>query len=346
MGTKQQSGDNSTNLQASGDIVITNTTALYSIEEVAKQLLNSAFGELPDETKKQIKQNQKSYFDVLSENLSKINKGNEELKKVIESPDFQYISKQASISASRSSSQDLHKNLSSLIAHRINNDEDDLKKIVYNEAITTLDKLTIDQIKIITLCYLLKYTCNKGIRSFKDYKDYFDNQLALFANYKENNSAYQHIEYCGCGSTGIGSWNLIDIHRYEYSELFIKPLTQEEIDSTGLSQELITALTTKRNNTYFFNLNNKNELEAYIEKNKIATEDSRKIMNLYEKSLKDHNEIQQLLTEAGGTMKDITDRWESSNLQHLSLTSVGIAIGASYFEQVTGNRIDIGIWIK
>jgi len=72
----------------------------------------------------------------------------------------------------------------------------------------------------------------------------------------------------------------------------------------------------------------------------------KKITNLYEKSIKNHNEIQQLLIESGSTMKKIAEDLEDSNLQHLSLTSVGIAIGASYFEQITGSKIDIGIWIK
>ena len=88
----QKSGDNSTNLQAGGNITVNrNAVALYSIEEVSKQLLSSVFGELPEETKTQISQNQKSYFQALSENLQKIVKDSSEVKKVIDSPDFQYI---------------------------------------------------------------------------------------------------------------------------------------------------------------------------------------------------------------------------------------------------------------
>jgi len=46
--SNQKSGDNSTNLQAGGNIVVNNKSiALFSIEEVAKQLMGSVFGELP-----------------------------------------------------------------------------------------------------------------------------------------------------------------------------------------------------------------------------------------------------------------------------------------------------------
>src|SRR3989344_3598127 len=176
--SNQKSGDNSTNLQAGGAITVNNNAvALYSIEEVSKQLLSSVFGELPEETKTQILQNQKSYFQALSENLQKIVKDGADVKKVIDSPDFQYISKKASISASRSSSTDLHKNLSSLIIQRVNFDNEDLKRIVYNEAIATIEKLTIDQLKILTLCFLFKRTKFNGLTNIEQFKQFLDQNI-------------------------------------------------------------------------------------------------------------------------------------------------------------------------
>lgn len=160
---KQNSGNNSVNLQAGRDInvvVNNNTIALYSIEEVAKQLMNSVFGELSQITKKQIVANQKSYFQILVNNLQKIKKQNDDLKEVVKSPDFQYISKRVLISVSRSSSTELHKILSSLLVQRINNDNDDLKRIIYNEAITIAEKTTNTQLNVLALFFV--FTCLKG----------------------------------------------------------------------------------------------------------------------------------------------------------------------------------------
>ena len=54
--SNQKSGDNSTNLQASGDIIVNNNTSVfYSIEELSRELLGSVFGELPEETKEKIR---------------------------------------------------------------------------------------------------------------------------------------------------------------------------------------------------------------------------------------------------------------------------------------------------
>ena len=348
--SNQKSGDDSTNLQAGRDIVVNtgNSVALYSIEEVAKQLLGSVFGELPDDTKKQIEANQKSYFQALSENLGKIIKQNDDLQKVISSPDFQYISKTATISASRSSSAELHKNLSSLITQRINNDDEDLKRIVYDEAISTIGKLTIDQLKIITLCYLLKYTSYGGIVSWEAYKKYLDTLIKPFLGFKNTNAEFQHIEYAGCGSIGIGSWDVINIHKQQYSFLFLNLTEKEQIDTLTLSDEIkkeIVALDSKEDK-YFIRFKNKTELENYLKGKNIDEETTKKLVSIYESHIKNDEEIKKKMSEETGTGKELVELWEKSNIKHLSLTSVGIAIGASYFEQTTGEKIDISIWIN
>ena len=218
----QKSGNNSISLQANGNINIQNgTVVLYSIEELSKQLLSSVFDELPIETKEQITGNQKSYFQALTENFKKILKQNEELKQIVNSPDFQFISKTASISASRSSSIELHKNLASLVFQRINNDKDDLKRIVYNEAVSTIHKLTIDQLKIITLCYLLRYTMHSSIVSWETFKNYLNSHIKPFINFKNTDAEFQHIQYAACGSISVGSLSVLDVLRQGYSFLFL-----------------------------------------------------------------------------------------------------------------------------
>jgi len=348
--SNQKSGDDSTNLQAGRDIVVTNqrSVALYSIEEVAKQLLGSVFGELPEDTKKQIQDNQKSYFQALSENLGKIIKQNEDLQKVISSPDFQYISKTAAISASRSSSTELHKNLSSLITQRINNDDEDLKRIVYDEAISTIGKLTMDQLKIITLCYLLKYTSYGGIVSWETYKTYLDTHIKPFLGFKNTNAEFQHIEYAGCGSIGIGSWDVINIHKQQYSFLFSNLTEKDQVDNLTLPDEIkkeIVVLDTKEDK-YFIKFKNKTELEEYLKKKKIDDEITKKLVLIYESHIKNNDEVKKKIAEETDVGKELVELWEKSSLKNLSLTSVGIAIGASYFEQTTGEKIDISIWIN
>ncbi len=347
--SNQKSGDNSTNLQAGGNIVVNNKSiALFSIEEVAKQLMGSVFGELPDGTKKQIKSNQKSYFQALSENLGQIIKQNEELKEIINSPDFQYISKKSTISASRSSSGELHKNLASLIIKRINNNSEGLKRIVYDEAISTINKLTTDQLKIIALCYLLRYTSYDKILSWETYKNYLDTNIKPFLNFKNTNAEFQHIEYTGCGSMGIGSWDLINIYKRQYSFLFLNLIEKNQIDDLNLSEEIkkeAIAIDTKEDK-YLIRFKNKTDLEKYLNDKKIDKEVAHKLVSIYENNIKNNEDIKKKISEETNIGKELIKLLEDSNLAHLSLTSVGIVIGANYFEQIVGEKIDISIWIN
>ena len=310
--------------------------------------MGSVFGELPDDTKKQIESNQKSYFQALSESLEKIIKHSEDLKKVISSPDFQYISKAATISASRSSSEELHKNLSSLIAQRINNDNADLKRIVYDEAISTIGKLTADQLKIITLCYLLKYTSCNGIISWEAYKKYLDLHIKPFLVFKNTNAEFQHIEYTGCGSMEIVSWDIVDIYKQQYSFLFSNLIEKEQIDNLEVSDEIKKEIVTldPKEDKYFIRLKNKTELEKYLKEKKIDEETTKKLVSIYESHIKSNDEIKREIVEKTNTGKELIELWEKSNIKQLSLTSVGIVIGASYFEQIIGEKIDINIWIN
>ena len=277
----QKSGDNSANLQAGGAITVNNNAvALYSIEEVSKQLLGSVFGELPDETKTQITQNQKSYFQALSENLQKIVKDSSDLKKIIESPDFQFISKKASISASRSSSTDLHKNLSSLIIQRVNFDSEDLKRIVYNEAITTIEKLTTDQLKILTLCFLFKRTKFNGLTNIEQFKQFLDQKIKPFIDFKRTTAEFEHLAYTGCASISIASHDIVGLFKGNYADIF-----------------------------------------------------------------KDTDNPEELLA-GNATATKLISAWKDTQIQNMNLTSVGIVIASTYYEQITNDRMNIDIWIN
>lgn len=281
--SSQKSGNDSTNLQAGGDIVINNTksVALYSVEEVAKQLLNSVFGELPANTKSLIENNQKSYFQALSEKIGTIIKQNEELEEVINSPDFQYISKKAAISASRSSSVELHKNLSTLIIQRINNDTEDLKRIVFDEAISTIHKLTNDQLKILTLCFLIKRTKLNGITNLAQFNQYLELKIKPFISFKKTTAEFEHLVYTGCASiNSILVHDLANLFKENYPDIFKDDNTPEKI----------------------------------LADNETATE---------------------LMTA-----------WKDTSVKNMDLTSVGIVIASTYYEQITGDRINIDIWIN
>lgn len=341
----QKSGDGSTNLQIAGNLQI--SLALYPIEEIAKQLLNTSFGELPDDTKKQITTNQKTYFSVLSGNLKKIVKQNDELGKIINSPDFAYSSKLAALSASKSSSLALHKNLASLIVQRINHDNEDLKRIVYNEAIATVAKLTIDQLKILTLCFLLRYTRNHTIISLETFNQYLNQHIAPFLDFKNTVSEFEHIQYAGCGNISIGGWSYPETIKQEYFFLFFDLIEEGEVQLLKLSKELQDKVFHYRadDKKYYVPFRRKT-LQEFLVKQGVDQPSQQKILQLYESHLKNNTQVKEFIENKTDNGKRIFRILENSPIQNMSLTSVGKAIASSYFEQITGAQLNIDIWIN
>ncbi|MFH1048173.1 MAG: LPO_1073/Vpar_1526 family protein [Patescibacteria group bacterium] len=274
----------------------------------------------------------------------------EEIVKLKE-PDTQLTLVEAAKISGRKQNEELRNLLANLVISRIKNDKsgkEELKNIVYNEAISTVNKLTVDQLKIITVCYLLKYTSYNGIVSWDTFRNYLNTHIKPFLNFKNTNAEFQHIEYAGCGSIGIGSWNLINIYKQQYSFLFFNLVEKDQIDGLALSDEIkneIFVLDVKEDK-YFVRFKNKTELDKYFKNKKIDKEIIIKLVSIYENHIKNNEEIKKKIVEETDIGKELIDLWEKSVLKHLSLTSVGIAIGASYFEQIVGEKIDIGIWIN
>jgi len=318
----------------------------------AKDLIVSVVGQkliaFRDEAKAIYEERANEFIKLLTEKIKELPE--EEIIKLKE-PDTQLTLIEAAKISGRKQNDELRNLLANLVVSRIKNDKtgkEELKNIVYNEAISTINKLTIDQLKIITLCYLLRYTSYGGIISWDTFKNYLNTHIKPFLGFKNTNAEFQHIEYAGCGSIGIGSWDLVNIYRQQYSFLFFNLVEKKQIDELNLPNEIkqeIVALNSKEDK-YFIRFKNKIELEKYSKEKKIDEETIKKLTLIYESHIKNNDEVKKKVLEETEIGKELLDIWEKSALEHLSLTSVGIAIGASYFEQTTGAKIDIDIWIN
>ena len=269
----------------------------------------------------------------------------------LKEPDTQLTLLEAAKISGRKQDEELRNLLANLVVSRIKNDKtgkEELKNIVYNEAISTINKLTIDQLKIVTLCYLLRYTFYERIISWDTFKNYLNTHIKPFLDFKNTNVEFQHIVYAGCGSIGIGSWDLIQIYRQQYSFLFFNLIEKKQIDKldlpSNIKQEIISL--DPKENKYFIRVRNKEELEEYLREKKIDEEIMKKLSSIYEDHIKNVNEVKKKILDETEIGKNLLEIWEKSLLKHLSLTSVGIAIAAAYFEQTVGEKINIDIWIN
>ncbi len=117
----------------------------------------------------------------------------------------------------------------------------DILQIVLNEFLITAPKLTNYQLAVLSIIFLFRHTQNFRVGNHQTLGEYFDNHVLPFAdNLSKSPSCYQHLEYSGCGSVGIGEVALEAILGNTYQGLFFKgfdanEFTQKEI-SVGLDQ--------------------------------------------------------------------------------------------------------------
>jgi hypothetical protein len=331
-----------------GQVNIQNGLTDTEVRALVSSVVDQKFVEFEDEAKVVYIQRTNEFKQLLTEKLKALPE--QEISKLKE-PDTQLTLMEAAKISGRKQNEELRNLLANLVVSRIKNDKtgkEELKNIVYNEAISTINKLTLDQLKIITLCYLLRYTSYGGIVSWDKFKNYLNTHIKPFLGFKDTNAEFQHIEYAGCGSIGIGSWDLINIYKQQYSFLFFNLVEKDQIDNLNLLDDIkkeIVVLDTKEDK-YFIRFKNKTELEKYLKEKNVKVEIEKKLVSIYESHIKNNEKIKKKISYETEIGKELLDLWEKSNLKHLSLTSVGIAIGVSYFEQVTGEKIDIGIWIN
>lgn len=127
---------------------------------------------MPEDTKVQVSNNQKSFVEILIVKLDGLCKKVEELSVIVSSPDFQYILKNALISASRSSCKEVHERLVSLLVERINNDDSELERVIYNDAISMVPRLTRNQISMLCLIFLIYSYKNSNISTLDELLDF------------------------------------------------------------------------------------------------------------------------------------------------------------------------------
>lgn len=112
-------------------------------------------------------------------------------------PDLQFVLCKAVEYSARKDSEILRTILSKLLIKRIKNKSENSKNQIYNEAIISAVKLSINQLKIITLCFLVQSQIfNIHVTCFQDLDEYLDKKVEPFLDFSNNYSDFQFIEYC------------------------------------------------------------------------------------------------------------------------------------------------------
>ena len=327
----------------SGDITL-GITSISDVRELVVILFEENFPKLRKIADQAAHENIKKFEDAF------VNRLKSELKpddiKKLSDPDLQYILTKSVMQAGRKDSNELRENLAYLITERIKNHEHNLKSLVYNEAIETIGKLTIDELKIITLCFILRYTRRLKIKHI-DELDNFLKLLEPLYDFNNTNAEFQHVEYAGCGGLGIGSWHYVKSLAESYPELFPLTISADHLVGHNIPSEIMQDIfTTISEKEFEFKIVNEKELNSYLDSQSVDDIIKNEIRSQFSTANQGQTrKINDLIKNSKEILK-VNEIVSNSSIEHLTLTSVGIVIGAMYYEKIIGEKIPIDIWIN
>jgi hypothetical protein len=305
----------------------------YRLERVARDTAHRRADELVDKYLKSLQQTS-SVADPLAE---------------LQNPDMQYVLYSAQREYARSGDADLGELLVSLLVERTKMSERSLLQIVLNEAVGAVSKLTIDQLDILSLVFVLRYSRRKHLSTANDFLQYLDETVLPFLDTPSiKQSAYQHLEFAGCASIDMGHVNLERLFLGNYPGLFcggfLRPMINSLFGEAGPPSGLLIPS---------FHQPERYQVAAIDEPgirelaNQMGLRDqvTESLVHMQKQALLSEQEVRDFVVRSRPAAAKLFSLWSESAMQHLKLTSVGIAIGHANMERRVGIRFDLTIWI-
>lgn len=345
---EQNVAKGSTAIQAGGNVTITKTGLTYAeVRDIALDVYRANFYELAGVAKETAKDRAEEITEGF---LSKLQKEHPAGLERANDPDFQYALFTVQKEYARNGDKDLGDLLVDLLVDRSKHAQRDILQIVLNESLNTAPKLTESQLAALAVIFLFKYTQNYSIGNHKMLAEYFEMYVAPFASkIVKNLACYQHLEFCGCGSIGLGARSLESIMGNTYQGQFLKGFDKKEVTDRGVSIGLdprFFILCLNDPSKMQVRANSKELLEKAFEEHAITSEDRAKINALFDVGKMSDTEIKEKCIEIRPYMSGLFETWSESAMKNFTLTSVGIAIGHANIKRLVGEFANLSIWIN
>lgn len=344
----QDIGNGATAIQAGGSVTFVNVGVTSSeARQIALDVAKATFYELTGVAKETASVRVEEITDQVIKKLE--NDFPAGLQKAKE-PDFQYALFTVQKEYARNGDKDLGDLLVDLLVDRSKQDQRDILQIVLNESIATAPKLTESHLAALAVIFIFKYTQNFEIGNHQIFGDYLDKHILPFVSkLSKNQAGYQHLQFSGCGSTGLVGNSLEGILGTLYQGQFLKGFDQSEVASRAISVGVDSRffIPCLNDSTKLqVNANSKENLEKFIDTQGVSYEDRAKILELFDLGKMSEPEIKEKLVAIRPYMADVFEIWTQSPMQTFTLTSVGMAIGHANIKRLIGEFASLAIWIN
>lgn len=341
-------GDGATAIQAGGSVTVVNVgVSAAEARNIALDVAKATFYELTDAAKETAVIRVEEITELV---IKKLETDFPEGLQKANDPDFQYALYTVQKEYARNGDKDLGDLLVDLLVDRSKQDQRDILQIVLNESLATAPKLTDTHLAALAVIFLFRYTQNFGIGNHQMFGNYLDKHLLPFVpKLSKNHAGYQHLQFSGCGSIGLGGNSLEGILGTLYQGQFLKGFEQSEIATRAVSVGLdsrffIPCLNDETK--WQVKANSKESLEKHLDAQGVSSEDRAKILALFDLDKMSELEIKEKLIAIRPYMAEVLETWSNSPMKTFTLTSVGMAIGHANIKRLTGEFASLAIWIN
>ena len=342
----QKAGHSSTNIQA-GSITVHQGLSVTEVRQLALDVFRANFFDLAGDAKNIARQRAEEVTEAF---LKQLQQQHAEGLRQAQEPDFQHALFTVQKEYARCGDKDLGDLLVDLLVDRTKHESRSILQIVLNESLSVAPKLTPDQLAALSLIFLFKYTVNHGIRNHQTLWDYLDRYIAPFADaITDKVACYQHLEYSGCGTVGLGTVDLAEVFKRQYGALFSKGFDEAQFQGKQLTVPLSHRIflpcvndSTRRQ----VNGINEEVIRSECKRLELSDDDTNKLVGLHNETLMNADEIKQKIIDARPYMSRVFEIWTTSSMSRFTLTSVGIAIGHANVKKNIGEFTDLSIWIN
>lgn len=231
-----ESGDKSTINQAGRDINVTHKHEGFSyqdVKDISLDVFKKNFYKLSEDTTAEVDRRAEILINSIIERLKFLEIPEKRLADKIKNPDVQYALITAQKQYARSGEEESLEMLTELLVQRFSVNEGSLKKIVINEAIECVSKITLNQIHNLTFLFLVKSSKS----------NHLDNLLKLLNDFSikaghildQSIDFYEHLQYAGLLTSDVTTLNH---QKLDYLISITYP--RDTLNKDGLGKDVIT----------------------------------------------------------------------------------------------------------
>lgn len=314
--------------------------------QLCVDLIHSELVQYKEEAKALAEERSRKLEETFLKKLADEKISDESVGEEFKNPDMQMAYLGAQKTYIRLGSEELEETLSSLLVDRVKERDRSLLQIALGEALTVVNQLLPEQLDILAILFLVKYTHRNGINSPESFSDYIRNSLMLHMIDKPQKiSIFQHLEYTKVATTEVIAGNFGSYMNNGYTGLFMKGFTETEIEDSFKKYPSLFIRYLYNNELIQFNAMDENVLKEKLDSLDISETECNRITEMYKKNMMSEEETEKKIIDLVPESKKLIELWNNTTMAQLRLTSVGIVLGAERVKQLSGNSINMSIWI-